>query len=249
METLFKYLSSLDKSSGLKYFVIFSFILAIMPYYELISKYLKQFILRKNLKIIYFKHVISPDIYIGKDSKGRDLYASNDSSDILINNSVIHFVWKVEGALKIDLLPIDRNLKGNACSSIINSNIKKYTLIAYGFKGERVEAVIDFSDNILHHLYTHDLVGNRKMIRRSLSIDSTNFHKSEILISNLTKTKKKGMRRFYRNILASVHTKNIITDNFIKNSNLKRNVLYAQIENSKVTKAYNFSTKKYQSIE
>ena len=54
METLFNYLASLGSADLIKYFILLSLTLALFPYSETILKYLKHFVHRKELEIIYF---------------------------------------------------------------------------------------------------------------------------------------------------------------------------------------------------
>lgn len=247
METFFNFLASLSLEEGIKYFILLCFILTILPYYSIIVKYAKQIVLRENLEIVYFKYSTAPYVCIGNDSNGKEIYASNNSENLLINNSVLNFVWEVKGALFVDLLPVGKKLKGNASSVIINSDIKKYTLVAHGFKGEKMESVIDFSDEVFYTIQTNPIASNQKVIRNFPSIHSNKLHKTPILNFNLTKTGLTKLKNWSRTHLHKVDTKNINTD-FVVHTNSRRTAINNQIEKAKIMKSYTFSTKKYQSL-
>ena len=247
MESFFNFLSSLSLEEGIKYFVLLCLVLAVLPYYEIIIKYAKQIVLRDNLEIVYFKYSTAPYVCIGNDSNGKEIYASNNSENLLINNSVLNFVWEVKGALFVDLLPVGKKLKGNASSVIINSDIKKYTLVAHGFKGEKMESVIDFSDEVFYTIQTNPIASNQKVIRNFPSIHSNKLHKTPILNFNLTKTGLTKLKNWSRTHLHKVDTKNINTD-FVVHTNSRRTAINNQIEKAKIMKSYTFSTKKYQSL-
>lgn len=247
MESLFNFLASLSFEEGIKYFVLLCLVLGLLPYYEVIIKYGRQIVLRENLEIVYFKYSTAPYICIGKDSNGCELYVSNTAENLLINNSVLNFVWEVKGALKVDLLPFSKNMKGNASSVIINSQIKKYTLVAYGFKGEKIESVIDLSNEVFYSLQTNPLASNQKVIRDFPTIHSNKFHKTSILNYNLTKIRMNSLKNWFRTHLHNLDTKTIKTD-FVVHTNPRRKNINRHIEKAKIMKTYTFSTKKYQSL-
>jgi hypothetical protein len=247
LESFFNFLASLSLEEGIKYFILLCLILAVLPYYEIILKYAKQIVLRDNLEILYFKYSTAPYVFIGKDSDGKELYASNDSDNLLITNTILNFVWEVKGALYIDLLPVGKKLKGNSSSVIINSDIKKYTLVAHGFRGEKIESIIDFSNEVFYSLQTNPIASNQKIIRSFPSINSNKFHKNPILNFNLTKTRLTKLKNWSRTHLHKVETININTD-FVVHTNSRRTNINNQIEKAKIMKSYTFSTKKYQSL-
>ena len=247
LESLFNYLASLGVEEGIKYFILLCILLTLLPYYETIIKYGKQIVLRENLEIVYFKYSTAPYVCIGKDSNGKELYASNNSDNLLINNSVLNFVWEVKGALKVDLLPVSKKVKGNAASIIIDSNIKKYALVAHGFKGEKIESIIDFSDEVFYTIQTNPIASNQKVIRNFPSIHSNKFHRTSVLNFNLTKTGLTKLKNWSRTHLHKVETKNINTD-FVVHTNSRRTAINNKIEKAKIMKSYTFSTKKYQSL-
>ena len=247
LESLFNYLASLGVEEGIKYFILLCLTLAVLPYYEIFAKYGKQIVLREELKIITFEYATSSFVYVGKDSKGKQLFTANNNENLLINNSVLNFVWEVKGALKVDLLPICKKVKGNAASIIIDSNIKKYTLVAHGFKGEKIESVIDFSDEVFYTIQTNPIASNQKVIRNFPSIHSNKFHRTSVLNFNLTKTGLTKLKNWYRTLLHKVETKNINTD-FVVHTNSRRTAINNKIEKAKIMKSYTFSTKKYQSL-
>ena len=248
METLFNYLASLGVEEGIKYFILLCLTLALLPYYEIIAKYGKQLIIRKELKIVYFKHATAPFVGIGKDSKGQALYGSHNNENLLICNSILNFVWQVEGAIRVDLLPIGNKLKGNAASVIIDSNVKKYTLVAHGFKGDKKESIIDFSESIFYKIHTEPLASNQVVFRDAPEIKATSYHNVALLNRNYTKSKLNNLKYWFRSKLYDVETKNISTD-FLVAGDSKRKSHYKNIEQFKILKSYTFSTKKYQSLK
>ncbi len=244
METLFSYLATLGTAELVKYFTLLSLTLAFFPYSETILKYLKHFVHRKELEIIYFDYYTQGIEY--KDDNS-ELNLPHSSQKILINDSIINFVWKVEGALKIDLLPIGKKLKGNASADIINSNKKRYTLVAHGFNGKKIESVIDLSDEIFYSLQTKPLASNQKIVRTSPKIGSAKFSNSKFSNFKLTETKSNKLIDWLRTGFHDIKNKQINTEYFVKTSAKKTN-LTNSISRGKILKSYTFSTKKYQSL-
>ena len=244
METLFNYLASLGSDELIKYFILLALILAIFPYSETILKYIKYFVLKKNLEIIYFNYYTQATEYKGDKS---EMNLPNSSPKILINGSVIHFVWKVEGALKVDLLPIGEKLKGNASADIINSNKKKYTLIAYGFNGQKIESVIDLSNEIFYSVQTNPIASNQTIIRTTPTIGSAKFSNKNTSNFKLTDTKSNKLINWLRTRFHNIKTNQINTDYFV-NTNTNKANLNNTLSRRKILKSYTFSTKKYQSL-
>jgi hypothetical protein len=247
METLFNYLASLGSADLIKYFILLSLTLALFPYSETILKYLKHFVHRKELEIIYFDYYTQTIEYKDFGDEKSELNVTLSSQKILINDSIINFVWKVEGALKIDLLPIGKKLNGNACADIINSDKKKYTLVAHGFNGQKIESVIDLSDEIFYSLQTNPLASNQNIIRTSPTIGSAKFSNNKTSNFKLTETESNKLINWLRTGFHNIKTNQINLDYFVNTSTQKTN-LSNTISRGKILKSYTFSTKKYQSL-
>lgn len=247
METFFNYLASLDTQEGIKFFILLCLVLGLFPYHELILKYAKQLIFKKELKIINFSYSTGTSLNKGNVTIKNKSNVLNDSDKLLIINSKLNFVWEVEGASKIDLVPIGKKLKGNSASVIVVNNIKKYTLVAYGFKGDKIESIIDFSNEIFYEVKTNPIASNAKIIRNTPSIHALKISKSKISTFKQTQTTTNILKNWFRNRLYEIETDNINANYFIK-TNTNKNKLNDTISKRKILKSYTFSTKKYQSI-
>jgi len=244
METVFSYLATLDTAELVIYFCLFSVILAVFPFSEIIIKYLKHFVSPTELEVVYFNYHTQKN-----DCKAQttELKLPQGAQNVLINGRIINFIWKVKGAKKIDLLPIGENLKGNASADIINGNKKKYTLVAHGFNGQKVESVVDLSQEIFYSIKTNPLASNQKIIRTAPKIGSTKFSNSKPLNFKLTETKSHKLISWLNINFYDRKTKKINIERFIKMSPEKIN-LTNSISSGKIVKSYTFSTKKYQSL-
>ncbi len=245
METLFSYLASLESVELVIYFTLLSLILAVFPFSEIIIKNLKNFVSPTELEILYFNYQTRKIENLIEIS--GELIMPQSSHNVLLNGSTIHFIWKVKGALKIDLLPIGENLKGNASSDIINNNNKKYTLVAHGFNGKKIESVIDLSQEIFYSIKTNPLASNQKIIRTTPKIGSTKFSNSNALNYKLTGTKSHKLISWLRTNLLDIKTTPINAAYFVKKGS-KKTRLTNSISSGKILKSYTFSTKKYQSL-
>lgn len=245
MEALFSYLGSLETADLVIYFILLSLILSVFPFSKIIVKYLRNFVSPTKLEILYFNyHTLKIENLI---EISGELIMPQSSQNVLLNGSIIHFIWKVKGALKIDLLPIAENLKGNASADIINSNKKKYTLVAYGFNGKKIESVIDLSQEIFYSIKTTPLASNQKIIRSAPKIGSTKFSNSKALNHKLTESKTHKLIYWLRTSLLAIKTNPINAAYFVKTSS-KKTILTNSISRGKILKSYTFSTKKYQSL-
>ncbi len=246
METLFKYLATFNKQEAIIYFVFFCSVLALFPYYEIILKYFKYFIVKKELKIISFNY--STKQHQTKANKNGTVdFNLNNSNNLLICNSIIHFAWEVQGARKVDLFPIKENIKGNTASLIINEHIKKYELIVYGFNGESIVSTIDLTNEIFYHVETNPIASNQKIVRPNPQINSLPLSKTSFTTFDKTKLRLRNVVNFKRYRLNSIKINTINYNYFIEN-NTKNSLITNQLEKGKILKSYTFSTKKYNSI-
>jgi len=248
LESLFKYLATIGLYDGIKYFSLLCLVLSILPYYETIVKYIRQIIMRDNLRIISFKCSTSPFVFDGYNSGGKPIFTASNPQNILINNAVLNFTWEVKGALKVDFLPIKKKVKGNAASVIINQNTKKYTLVAHGFTGKKIEAVIDFSNQVVHHIKTEEFSANQTIIRLAPNIQNNKFHRTPVLNFKQTKTKISHLKNWLRSNVKPIKSHSINTE-FVVHTNNRRSKIDKRIEAASILKVYTFSTKKYQSLK
>lgn len=244
MEKLFSYLATLETAELVIYFTLFAVILAVFPYSEIIKKYLKHFVSPTELEVVYFNYHTQKIDY--KDEI-TELKLPQSAQNVLINGRIINFIWKVKGAKKIDLLPIGENLKGNASADIINENKKKYTLVAHGFNGQKIESVLDLSQEIFYSIKTNPLASNQKIIRATPKIGSAKFSNSKTLNYKLTETKAHKLISWLRTNFYDIKTRKISIERLIKMSPEKTN-LTNSISSGKIVKSYTFSTKKYQPL-
>ena len=246
MEHLFEFLASFDQQEAIIYFVFLCLVLALFPYYEIIHKYLKHFIVNKELKIISFNYSTTQNQLKSNKIEPDDFNLKN-SNNLLICNSIIHFVWEVQGARKVDLFPIKQNIKGNAASLIINEHIKKYELIVYGFNGESIVSTIDLTNEIFYHVETNPIASNQKIVRPNPQINSLPLSKSSFTTFDKTKLRLRNVVNFKRYLLNNINIKTIDSNYFIEN-NSKNIIITNHLEKGKILKSYTFSTKKYNSI-
>lgn len=249
MESLFKWMSEMGTSEGLKYFLIIASILALIPYTEIITKYLRQIVLRKKFEIHFFEYSVEQNIYAGKDENGNDIYLDLPNDDIFINGTKLKLYWKVEGAYRIDLDPIGVKLKGNATEVLINHNVTKYTLTAYGFWGKQLTAEINIPVDKIYILDTTPFSEySNKIIRTAPKVSVMPTTEANIIVQQYTQGKLFKMNDWLRTHLLKPTNSKIVTDKLI-HANINRKKLYKNLDDSRLMKSYTFSTKKYQKID
>jgi hypothetical protein len=240
MESLFKWMSEMSTSEGLKYFLIIASILALLPYTEIISKFLKQLVLRKKLEIQFFEYSVTQNIFAGKDDEGNDIYLDLPNDDIFISNTKLKLYWKVKGAYRVDLDPLGVKLKGNAAEVLINPDVTRYTLTAYGFWGKKLTAEINIPLDKIYYLDATPFSEYTNNIIRTT-------HKA-ILVQQYSHGKLFKMNDWLKSHLIKPVNSKIVTDKLI-HANINRKKLYNNLDNSRLLRTYNFSTKKYQKID
>ena len=72
MAEFFKWIASLTLLEGMLYFLLAAVILAIIPYYNIITKYLKHFVYKKELKINFFSYQTITEHFIGVDDENYE---------------------------------------------------------------------------------------------------------------------------------------------------------------------------------
>ena len=240
MNTFFSFLASLSLSEGLIAFILICLTLAAIPYSKRIGQYLRHFVLQKELKIVFFTYRLNPDVFIGQDEHGRDLYASNPSKLLIHKKTIIHFVWKVEGAYRVDFLPIKENIQGNGASLLADREIENFRLVAYGFKGEQITAELDLSGETFYALNTYEIASQQHIVRKIPAIFTTQFHQNQPQNHHFTDSVLKLMGfpvnkaiSWRRETLPKMKMKGMSLDKLLKN---------------KVLRNYRFSTKKYSNL-
>jgi hypothetical protein len=230
----FKWVASLSLLEGMSYFLILATILAIIPYYQIIIKYLKHFVYKKELKINFFKYQTITEHFIGVDEENHPIYIRSESEEVLIHNTKAIFFWSVEGAKKIDLLPIQENVKGNSAEIILDCNVLNYTIVAHGFGGEKISAEINLSLDNFYKIKTTPI--SRSEIR-PLPIVQSHIY---------TRQNKLSLREYGKITLPSINTSIIEVNQIISNNKLRNQ--YKILSSSSIMKSYSFSTAKYQNI-
>lgn len=198
--------------------------------------------MQPDLKIISFKYSTIPFKY-------EDFINNLNSKEnnFLIINTPIYFTWEVEGAKKVDILPLYKNAKGNTAKSIIKENVKIYKLVAHGFNGKSVESSIDLRSESFYKIQTNPLASNQKIIRKNPSIHSTDFSFRNINNFNKTKLKIRNLNSWKRNELPNIKQRKLNLSYF-SNNNHKNERLGEILNESRILKSYTFSTKKFQTI-
>ena len=68
-----------------------------------------------------------------------------------VEGSTAVLCWEVQGAYRIDVLPIGRRLKGDAAEIVIKPGIDTFVLTAYGLSG-KVQATLTLPTTMVKHL-------------------------------------------------------------------------------------------------
>lgn len=236
MINFFEWLSEFSLREGILYFFLLSLVLAIMPYTSVIMLFLRHIVHSKELKILHFEYSVAPQQYIGKDKEGRDIYIEVKGRDILINGTRMFLVWQVEGAYRIDLHPIKKNIKGNATVLLIDRTRTEFTLEAYGFGGKRIRAHIQLPIDHIYNLDVSEISSYHHLVRHVPAIHTTPI--SEKLITNeaFTKTGAGKLKNWTRGTLLKVLT------------GKKKTELNKALEHTTFLKGYSFSTAKYNEL-
>jgi hypothetical protein len=244
MEAVFKWISELAPMEGMKYFAILCAILAILPYTNIIAKYLKQIVLRKKLEIVFFEYSYAQDIYVGKDENGSDIYMDLPSDDIFIIGSNLKLYWEVAGFSRIDITHVGEKLRGNAANVLIKEDISEYTLTAYGFWGEKTSTKIQIPKDKKHRIETTKLSTYSDYIIRSAPQIATSPITEYALSNSKFFENLRRMRNWYRDHLlkpinARIHCEKIV------HADEKKKKIYKNIDAAWLTKGYTFTTKRY----
>ena len=246
MESLFEWMAGLGTTEGIKYFSILAVILLVIPYSDYLLSYLKLIIFKKEFVIHFFEYSVDQNVYAGKDKLGNDIFIDLPNDDILLIGSKIKVYWKVEGALKIDIHPIGKGLKGNCAEILIDPKITNYTLTAYGIWGKKLSAEILIPTEKLYKLDTTKISSTSiHLIRPVPVIEIVKLTKESILTNTYSKGMIKKMNHWFRTYLFKPNTSKIKLDNLVHASS-NRKKLYKNIDDARLIKGYTFSTKKYQ---
>jgi hypothetical protein len=248
MESIFKWMSDLGTAEGMKYFFILAAVLALIPYSQIISKFLKQIVLKKKFQIHFFEYSIDQNIYVGEDEKGRAIYLDLPEDDIFINGTKLKLYWKIDGAYRIDIHPVGKKLKGNCAEVLINANASKYVLTAYGFWNKKLFAEIELPTDKIYHLDTTKIsTYSNHIIRHNPRINTLPITESLISTKSYSQKGLKKMNNWLRLNLMKATNASINTQKLV-HANETRKKLYENLDDARLIKGYTFSTKKYQNL-
>jgi hypothetical protein len=246
LEALFKWMSELGTAEGLKYFCILAVLLALMPYFDLIKLFFRQLVLRKELQIHFFEFSTEQNVYAGTDDQGNQVFIDLPGDDVFIIGQKIKLYWKVDGAYRVDIVPIGKGLKGNCAHVLVTEGINKYELTAHGFWGKKESLEISIPENRVYHLDTTQLSNySDHIIRPVPPVNTLNVTENYPKVRTLSKSKLKGLGNWSRLIMPGLETNTINTERLIHANHNKR-MLYKYLDDARMLKGYSFSTKKYQ---
>jgi len=201
----------------------------------------------RDLKIVFFEYSVSPQVLVGKDELGREIYVDNNNSDILIAGSKLTFVWQVEGAYRVDLIPLKKNLSGNSANCLIDSERLEFILEAYGFFGKKCSSTILIPLEKIYHLDITSLSSFHHLIRKSPVIQQEKLTTHLPLNMPLSKSSYTNTFDWGGFSLYSIFNKAKYSNAIISPDRKKRK-LYEALDNAKHLKKYSFSTAKYNTV-
>jgi len=245
MIEFFEWIGGLPLLDGMLYFLLIAVVLAIIPYYQIITKYLKHFVYKKEVKINFFELRTITEHFVGIDEQNNPIYIRTNSEEVFIHNTKAILFWNIEGAKRVNLLPVQENIKGNSAEILLDFNVLQYTIEAEGFDGEKVTAEINLSKENFYSIETAAI--SRSQIRPLPAIHSHQY----------TKNKKLSLRSYKKTNLPTINTKSIQLNNIISTNSKKLEILicndnlrshYKKIASSSIMKSYTFSTAKYQNL-
>lgn len=138
MEHIIHYFSGLTSQQQAIAAICVVVLMAGMPYFGLVGR-LMLLLLRRQMKAV----VVRFDWFeTGSGGSGRPFFVEDTTA-------ILH--WEVEGAYRIDVLPIGRRLKGNAAEVVIKPGLNRFVLYAYGLSG-KAEAVLTLPTNATKQL-------------------------------------------------------------------------------------------------
>jgi hypothetical protein len=138
---LVEWISQLDAPILWGIFLLCATIMAIIPFWERISKLIRFKFSDVQPEIHDFSWRLAPDHFLFR-MKGKKYYLQSEGKDFLLEGGKILLSWKVSGAYKIDLLPIAENVKGNTACIVARKNNNKITLVAHTSKGKLTKELI-----------------------------------------------------------------------------------------------------------
>ncbi len=245
MTEFFEWIASLSLLDGMLYFLLIAVVLAILPYYQIITKYLKHFVYKKEVKINYFELRTITEHFVGVDEQNTPIYIRTNSEEVFIHNTKAILFWHVEGAKRVNLLPVQENVKGNSAEILLDFNVLQYTIEAEGFAGEKITAEINLSLDQFYRIQTAPI--SKSGIRPLPTIESNRFTKNNIL----------RLREYGKINLPIIKTSTIEVNQVLSNNSKKLAILisndklrnhYKKLSASSIMKSYTFSTAKYQNL-
>ena len=247
MFSLFKWMSTLSIYEGISYFILLLIILLVIPYTSIISTFFKFLIYKHELKILFFEYSVTPEVLVGKDDLGREIYVDTSETDILIAGTKITFVWQVQGAYRVNLIPLKKNLSGNSANFLIVPLCLEFILEAYGFFGKKCSSTILIPIEKIYHLDITSISSFHHLIRKNPIIDHAKLTTDLPLNKALSKSSFTSKFDWDKLNLLSIFSKVNHSDKIIIPTT-KKLKLYEALDSAKHLKKYTFSTAKYNTV-
>ena len=167
MRSFFIWLGSLDLIEGISLFGSVAFILFIMPFFPLLKNILKVIFSSEKAEIKSFNYSISNDHFLTKID-GKEYYLHPTKPGFVLNGGKIILNWKVTGAYRVDLIPIQKKIKGNSAQVIVSKDTTIFQLTAFTLRG-RLRAELKLPIEDIKSIKTINISNQNKTLHRSNS--------------------------------------------------------------------------------
>jgi hypothetical protein len=146
MINFFNWIASLPEQTAWLMFAALAGLMALFPFLGTIWIASKILLRNEKPRILDFSWSFIPSQKYPSDSN-RNLYVSPSENPIIYEGMVIMLCWNIEGAFRVDVLPVKKHMKGNVAFVPIRKGSNLFTLVAYTWRGKiQREIVIESTE-------------------------------------------------------------------------------------------------------
>jgi hypothetical protein len=176
----FEWVASLPPQKAWGLFVLVCTIMAFVPYARISFLYLRILFGNQKPGIIDFSWRLAQDHFIFS-LKGKRYYLNASRQNFILEGGKLILNWTVQGAYRVDVLPIGTKMKGNTAVISASKSNRKFTLIAYTTKGKLTKE-ISIEASLFRHLSTLNLSRENKFNQAGQQLNTTSFSSSSVMM-------------------------------------------------------------------
>ena len=245
LESLLKWLSGLSNQQWLSGLAVVAAVMAAIPQWRYIRGFLWFLVGRRVPEIRGFGYSLSGPPHT---ARGRKAYLQGAAQlNVFIIGARMYLHWKVRGAVRVDLEPVARDVRGDGAMLRIDPSRRRFVLRARGLFGNVAEAVLELPADRFRRVDTRPISADVHLVREMPRIGTQRFSAlpqgNHRLTAALPSTRLSRSGPMFRDIEGS----RVDLESFIHPGE-RRKGLFRRLEMARMLRIRGFSTRRFDEV-